>query len=192
MKLFGSLPSPYVRRIRLLLADHHYEFVNLNIFSDDDRATLVRLNPTRKIPMLLDHEQVIFDSGLIYRYMSNKFGLTPLSWPEENQLILINAANDSLVELLLCQRSGFDIAEDKLFFNLQRERVAEVLAILEQQTQQGLFNDWNYVAMSLYCLADWIAFRQLWSLEPFPALQDFLNANQQQPAVQSSDPRHSA
>lgn len=192
MKLYGSLPSPYVRRIRLFLAERHYEFVNLNIFSEADRATLIRLNPTRKIPMLLDHEQVIFDSGLIYRYVSAKFALAPLGWSEENQLILINAANDSLVELLLCQRSGFDIADDKLFFNLQRERVAEVLAILDQQAQQGQFNDWNYVAMSLYCLVDWIEFRKLWSLDPFPALQDFLKANEQQAAVQSSDPRHSS
>ena len=192
MKLYGSIPSPYVRRIRLLLAERNYEFVNLNIFSETDRATLIRLNPTRKIPMLLDHEQVIFDSGLIYRYLSDKFGLAPLSWPAENQLILINAANDSLVELLLCQRSGFDISEDKLFFNLQRERVAEILAILEQHAQQGLFSDWNYVAMSLYCLVDWIEFRKLWPLELFPALQDFLKANEQQPAVKSSDPRHSA
>ncbi|MCH8538640.1 MAG: glutathione S-transferase family protein [Alkalimonas sp.] len=191
MKLFGSIPSPYVRRIRLLLADKHYEFVNLNIFSDEDRATLVRLNPTRKIPMLLDGDQVIFDSGLIYRYLSDKFAMEPLSWPQENHLMLINAANDSLVELLLCTRSGFDIAEDKLFFNLQRERVAEVLAVLDQLAEQGQFSDWNYAAISLYCLLDWIEFRQLWSLEPFSALQDFIRVNHDRPAVQSSDPRHS-
>ena len=189
MKLFGSIPSPYVRRIRLLLAEHHYEFVNLNIFSDDDRATLVRLNPTRKIPMLLDAEQVIFDSGLIYRYLRDKFALQPLSWSQENHLILINAANDSLVELLLCTRSGFDIAEDKLFFNLQRERVAEVLAVLDELVQQGQFSQWNYAAISLYCLLDWIEFRQLWPLEPFHALQDFLQSNDHRPAVHNSDPR---
>ncbi|MEE2025710.1 glutathione S-transferase family protein [Alkalimonas mucilaginosa] len=189
MKLFGSVPSPYVRRIRMLLADTSYEFVNLNIFAEQDRATLIRLNPTRKIPMLVDGDQVIFDSGLIYRYLCQKLQLPALSWPQENQIILINAANDSLVELLICQRSGFDTNDDKLFFNLQRERVAEVLAVLEQQVRDQAFNDWNYAAICLYCLLDWIAFRNLWPLGSFPALQQFLSQNQQQPGVASSDPR---
>ncbi|MDP4528902.1 glutathione S-transferase family protein [Alkalimonas delamerensis] len=189
MKLFGSIPSPYVRRIRLLLADSAYEFVNLNIFSEQDRATLVRLNPTRKIPMLLDGDQVIFDSGLIYRYLSEKLGRPLLSWAQENQVVLINAVNDSLVELLLCQRSGLDTSDDKLFFNLQRERVAEVLAVLEQQAAQQHFSDWNYAAICLYSLLDWIDFRQLWSLEPFPTLQQFVAANQHQAGVALSDPR---
>ena len=189
MKLFGSIPSPYVRRIRMLLADRSYEFVNLNIFSEQDRATLIRLNPTRKIPMLVDQEQVIFDSNLIYRYLCQKLALPALSWPQENQIILINAANDSLVELLICQRSGFDTNDDKLFFNLQRERVGEVLAVLEQQVQADAFSDWNYAAICLYCLLDWIAFRNLWPMDAFPALSQFVSANQHQPGVASSDPR---
>ncbi|WP_333607321.1 glutathione S-transferase family protein [Arsukibacterium sp.] len=189
MKLYGSQTSPYVRRIRLLLANEAYQFVNLNIFDGPDRATLINYNPARKIPMLLDHEQVIYDSGVIFRYLADKFGFAALSWAEENQLTLINAANDSLVELLLCKRSGFNILEDKLFFSLQHERVSGALAALEQLVAAGEFSKWQYPAIALYCLLDWISFRELTSLAHYPKLQAFLQQHQSEAAVALSDPR---
>ena len=133
MQLLGSVASPFVRRLRLVLAGQPYQFVALNIFESEGRSVLVQHNPARKVPVLVDGEQVIFDSGVIYRYLASKLKLTPLSWDQENGLTTINACTDSLVELLLCKRSGFDVTEDKLFFNLQHERIQATLEALEQQ-----------------------------------------------------------
>ncbi|OBP15053.1 glutathione S-transferase [Rheinheimera sp. SA_1] len=189
MKLFGSMSSPFVRRLRLLLVSQPYEFISLNIFETAGRETLVQLNPTRKVPMLQDGELVIFDSGVIFRYLCQKLQLPALSWADENRLTMINAVNDSLVEILLCQRSGFDTHSDKLFFNLQHERVVGTLQVLEQQAAAGQFDDWDYLAMSLYCLLDWAEFRQLTDLKPYPALQQFVQAAQDRPGVVQTDPR---
>lgn len=191
MKLFGSVASPFVRRLRLFLVGQPFEFVSMNIFETAGRATLVQLNPTRKVPMLQDGDQVIFDSGVIFRYLLQKLHRPALSWAEENRLTMINAVNDSLVELLLCQRSGFDIHSDKLFFNLQHERIEGTLQVLEQQAAAGQFKQWDYVAISLFCLIDWMLFRQLGDLTQYPALQQFLAEHQQQPGVAQSDPRQS-
>ena len=120
MKLYGSQTSPYVRRIRLLLANQSYQFVNMHIFAEEDRQTLLALNPTLKIPMLEQEGKIIFDSGVIYRFLAAQFQLAALSWYQENQLTVINAVSDSLVSLFLCQRSGLDTNEDRLFFNLQK------------------------------------------------------------------------
>ncbi|HSG53014.1 MAG TPA: glutathione S-transferase N-terminal domain-containing protein, partial [Rheinheimera sp.] len=79
MKLYGSQTSPYVRRIRLLLADVPHDFVNMNIFAGSDRELLAAKNPTLRIPMLEDNEQMIFDSGVIYRYLAAKLHTKPLS-----------------------------------------------------------------------------------------------------------------
>lgn len=191
MQLFGSVASPFVRRLRLLLVDQPYEFISLNIFESAGRETLVRLNPTRKVPMLQDGELVIFDSGVIFRYLCQKLQLPALSWSDENRLTMINAVNDSLVEILLCQRSGFDTNSDKLFFNLQHERIGGTLQVLEQQAAEGQFAKWDYLAISLYCLVDWIAFRQLVDLSPYPALQRFCANAQNQSGVAQTDPRKS-
>lgn len=189
MKLYGSTSSPFVRRLRLFLANRPYEFVTLNIFEATDRELLTQLNPTHKIPMLHDEQQVVFDSGIIYRYLAEKFNVRPLSWPQENTLTTINAANDSLVELLLCKRSGFNVEEDKLFFKLQRDRVTATLQVLSDKVRNGEFAEWNYLSISLYCLVDWILFRELVDLAKFPALLAFRNANMDQAAVAVSDPR---
>lgn len=189
MKLYGSQTSPYVRRIRLLLAETEFDFINLNIFGGADRETLASINPALRIPMLDDDGQIIFDSGVIYRYLAAKLALTPLSWYQENQLTVINAVSDSLVMLLQCNRSGMDTSEDKLFFNLQRERVATSLYVLEQQAANGEFARWNYVAMALYSLIDWTLFRELLELDDYPALLQFARDNAQQAKIADSDPR---
>ena len=189
MKLYGSQTSPYVRRIRLLLASTPHEFVNLNIFAGADRETLAAINPALRIPMLQDGDRAIFDSAVIYRYLAAKLGLDALSWYQENQLTVINAVSDSLVMLLQCSRSGFDTNDDKLFFNLQRERVATSLYVLEQQADNGEFAQWDYVAMALYSLVDWTLFRELMEFDDYPALQAFLAQNKAQPVIKDSDPR---
>ena len=189
MKLYGSQTSPYVRRIRLLLATTSHEFINLNIFSGAGRETLAAINPALRIPMLDDAGQVIFDSGVIYRYLATKMGLAPLSWYQENQLTLINAVNDSLVSLFLCSRSGLNTNEDRLFFNAQKERIAASMFVLEQQAANQEFANWQYPAMALYCLLDWVIFRELLDLDDYPALLAFHAANQQQAGAAVSDPR---
>jgi glutathione S-transferase len=174
----------------MLLVDQPYEFVTLNIFDQQDRAVLIAHNPARKVPMLLDGEQIIFDSGVIYRYLAAKLQLAPLSWQQENQLTLINAANDSLVELLLCQRSGFDIQDDKLFFKLQHERIEAILSHFEEAVKAGQFQQWDYLAMSLYSLLDWLIFREMADLSAYPTLRQYLQTFANHPAVLSTDPRH--
>ena len=91
--------------------------------------------------------------------------------------------------LLQCSRSGFDTNDDKLFFNLQRERVATSLYVLEQQADNGEFAQWDYVAMALYSLVDWTLFRELMEFEDYPALLAFLVQNKSQPMIKDSDPR---
>lgn len=192
MKLMGSTTSPFVRRIRLWLDQTPYDFLNLDIFSETGREVLRSSNPTRKIPMLIDDAQSVFDSRIIHRYLNQKLNREPpLSWDRENLLTLIDAANDSYVELLLTGRSGVDVSADTLFFNLQRERIQSTLEALEQAAQDGQFSDWDFASICLYCLLDWCQFRKLESFEAFPALQQFKAAQANRPIVIATDPRQS-
>jgi glutathione S-transferase len=80
LKLYGSTTSPYVRRIRMLLANVEHDFISMQIFAGDDRAHLMSKNPTLKIPMLEDGEDIIFDSRVIFRYLTEKYSLPALTW----------------------------------------------------------------------------------------------------------------
>lgn len=189
MKLYGSIPSPYVRRIRLFLEGREYQFVNLDIFADEDRKLLTDANPAQKIPALIDGEDCIYDSGIIYRYLTEKFQSPKLTWQQENLLTLIDAVNDSLVSMLILKRSGFDIEQDKFFFNLQRERCQQVLTVLEGEVKKGSFEEWNYLTISLYTLLDWVQFRELYDLTPYCALTEFVSKLNNKEIVKSTDPR---
>ena len=133
MQLIGSVTSPFVRRIRLYLAliDKNYQFINLDIFTEQDRAFLTQKNPTLKVPALIDRDLTIYDSRVIFRYLTEKYQLSALSWQQENLLTLIDAANDSLVSILLSKRSELPVDDNVMFFNLQRERLTTVFAALE-------------------------------------------------------------
>ncbi|WP_336365670.1 glutathione S-transferase family protein [Marinobacter sp. C2H3] len=188
MKLIGSSTSPYVRRIRILLGEEPHEFVNLDIYGEG-RDELRRNNPALKIPMLEDDGQALFDSRIIARYLSARQNLDPLTWDQENQLTLIDAANDSAVALLLSKRSGLNIDEDVLYFNLQRERIMTTLRTLAAQVDDGQFDAWNYPAICLYCLVDWLDFRGLVDFSEAASLIAFRDQRRDNPWVAQTDPR---
>ncbi|TMP45127.1 glutathione S-transferase [Pseudoalteromonas citrea] len=192
MQLFGSDTSPYARRIRLFIAHHalDIDYIHLDIFSDAGRKELIAHNPARKIPFLVNGSQQISDSNVIFRYLNEHYDLPRLTWWQENQLTNINACNDSLVELLICDRSGFDTNSDALFFNLQRERIEQVLLDLNEQCVKTHFLDCQYLQISLYCLLDWIVFRELTDLTSFAALLNFHTVQSQRKGVKQSDPRN--
>ncbi|MCW8833226.1 MAG: glutathione S-transferase family protein [Colwellia sp.] len=192
MKLIGSTTSPFVRRLRLyftLLNVTDFDFVNLDIFSSQDRQLLTDNNPAQKVPALVDEGQCLYDSRVIFRYLSQKYQQAPLSWAQENTLTLIDAANDSLVSILLLGRSEIDTSEDKLFFNLQHERVEQVMSVLAQMVTQGDFDDWHYPAICLFCLLDWVSFRQLYDFSDKKPLSDFYQQAMSNAGVNETDPR---
>lgn len=190
MKLLGSTTSPYVRRIRLLLADTDYEFVNLDIYGEN-RDVLRRNNPALKIPMLIDNDQEIYDSRVISRYIHEQQALPPLSWDQENQLTLIDAANDSAVILLLSERSGIDTKSGAMFHELQRERIMMTMRTLSAMVEAGSFEQWHYPSICLYCLIDWVDFRGLVDFSGVESLVSWRDRMKGQPGVEATDPRQS-
>jgi len=141
------------------------------------------------VPALVDDEQCIYDSRVIFRYLSQKYQQVPLSWSQENLLTLIDAANDSLVSLLLLNRSEIDTSENKLFFNLQHERVKQVMPVLSQAAADGDFEQWHYPAICLYCLLDWVEFRQLYDYSQHKPLVSFYQQAMTNTGVSETDPR---
>lgn len=72
MKLIGSLTSPFVRKVRIVLAEKkiEYDFV---VDSPWNESTQVpQFNPLGKVPVLLiDDDKPLFDSRVIVEYLDN-------------------------------------------------------------------------------------------------------------------------
>lgn len=189
MKILGSTTSPYVRRLKLFFLSRGIEFIDMDIFEANSRTLLTDNNPIQKIPVLIDNEQIIYDSNVIYRYLSEKYQLDKMSWHQENLLTLINGANDALVSMLVLERSAIDTSEDALFFNLQRERVQHIMKSLSEAVAKGEFNSWHYLSVSLFCLLDWMAFRSLYQWQDDQTLLAFFEQYNREPMVKETDPR---
>lgn len=189
VRILGSKPSPYVRRIRLWLDGIDYEFVPQDYLSREGREALKRSTPAMKVPVLIDGEQTIYDSRVIYNYLNEKLQRESLTWEQQNTLTLIDAVNDSLVILLLLARSGLDSGGDLLIAELQQGRIAETLAVLDQKVADGEFEQWQYPAICLYCLVDWALFRELHDFSGFPNLLAFHQRQAERQSVKRTDPR---
>ena len=91
--------------------------------------------------------------------------------------------------LLLSARSGIDTNEDLMFFNLQRERIMMTFRTLAAMVDDGQFSQWSYPAICLYCLVDWIDFRDLVDFTGVESLLGFRDQHRDQPLVAATDPR---
>ncbi|MBE0508451.1 MAG: glutathione S-transferase family protein [Marinospirillum sp.] len=189
MKLYGSATSPFVRRLRIWLEHADYQFIALDIFSPNGRAQLEAISPARKIPLLEIGKERIYDSRVIFNYLNDKQQREELDIQDENDLTLIDEASLAFVQLFLLKKSGLDIEQDALYFNLQRERINSLMMHLEGLVSSGRFSNWNYPAICLYCLLDWIELREMFNLENTPALMAFRNKHQQHDHVIKTDPR---
>jgi len=70
MKLIGSLTSPYVRKVRIVMAEKKldYEFVNEDVWSAT--TTIGKSNPLGKVPCLvMEGSEALYDSRVIVEYL---------------------------------------------------------------------------------------------------------------------------
>jgi glutathione S-transferase len=77
MKLLGSLTSPFVRKVRVVMAEKRIECDFEQHDPWDEATPIPRFNPLGKVPVLLmDDGTALFDSRVIVEYLD---GLTPVS-----------------------------------------------------------------------------------------------------------------
>lgn len=186
--LYGSIPSPYVRRIRMLLEGQDYQFEIVDLYNDAARAEYAKLNPLKKMPMMVDAEQKLYDSHVIAQYIQDKFNLPQPSFDELNLVSGVDAVVDSLIVIFYGKRSEFAISKDKLIFQLQLERIPDVLAWLNEQAKQGGFNQWGYASIALVSLVNWVEFRNLYDLTPYEDLLAAVDLHRERAIVKSTMP----
>ena len=76
MKLIGAVTSPYVRKVRIVMAEKKldYQFVQEDVWSAD--TTIGASNPLGKVPCLvMEGGEAVFDSRVIVEYLD---GLSPV------------------------------------------------------------------------------------------------------------------
>lgn len=185
--LIGSLPSPFVRRIRMVMEHIPHEFKPLNIYEPHDAEELKKHTPINQIPVLLDGETKIWDSRVIFNYLSEKHEIQKLSWPEENLLTAIEGALNAGVALLLMKRSGIDTNQPYMIVERHKERIDSILNYLKSYAENEGLIHWNFVSISLYSFLDWGVFREIIDLSERPEYLNFLATHCERAIVKGTE-----
>lgn len=107
MKLIGSLTSPYVRKVRIVLAEKKldYQFVQEDVWGSD---AILASNPLGKVPCLvMEGGEAVFDSRVIVEYvdaLSPVGKLLPTAGRERAEVRTWEALADGVLDALILAR----------------------------------------------------------------------------------------
>ena len=108
MRLIGAPSSPYVRKVRAVMAEKKldYQFVPENVWADDTR--IGESNPLGKVPCLvMDGQDAVFDSRVIVEYLDTLSPVGKLIPPSGRQRVEVKtweALADGLLDAAILAR----------------------------------------------------------------------------------------
>lgn len=108
MKIIGSLTSPYVRKVRVVMIDKKldYRFVEEDVWHAD--TSIAQANPLGKVPCLvMEGGEAVFDSRVIVEYLdalSPVGRLIPVSGRERAECKTWEALGDGLLDAAILAR----------------------------------------------------------------------------------------
>ena len=167
LKLIGSLTSPYVRKIRILLADKQldYEFILDDVWSA--QPNVLQFNPLGQVPaIILPSGEVLTDSRSIVEYIEYAYPSTDkLSHSQKLQIIKYQALAEGIIDTSVKYRVE-QIRPEALqwpdWLSRQQGKLDRVFEVLNNHlaTEHWLANQQYSIAdITLQCALNFIDFR---------------------------------
>ena len=201
MKLLGSLASPYVRKVRIVLAEKklEYAFVLEDVWSPE--TTIGQSNPLGKVPcLIMEDGGAMFDSRVIVEYldtMSPVGKLIPGSGRERASVKCWEALADGvldagiLVRLERTQRAA-ELQSDA-WIERQLAKVRSGLKAMSQGLGESPYCVGTHLSLAdvaVGCALGWIAFRfpELNWREDYPNLGRLFDKLSDRPSFRDTVP----
>lgn len=140
MKLIGSLSSPYVRKVRIVLAEKRidHQWIAEDVWATD--TTIQRSNPLGKVPcLILEDGSALYDSRVICQYLDMQPPANSLIPTEIGQRIrtlrweaLADGVLDAGVLIRLEQTRRDPAQQSEPWVARQRSKVDQGLVVMAQ------------------------------------------------------------
>ena len=172
MKLIGSAASPYVRKVRIVMAEKRldYQFVQENVWAGD--TTIAQSNPLGKVPCLvLEGGDAMFDSRVIVEYLdtlSPVGKLIPQQSRERAEVKTWEALADGVMDAGVLWRleatwaERADTERSQAWMDRQRGKVESGLAAMSKGLGEKALCSAIHLTLSdvaVGCAIGWIGFR---------------------------------
>lgn len=170
MKLIGSNASPYVRKVRVVMAEKKldYSFVLEDVWSPQSK--IADLNPLAKVPcLIMEDGGAMFDSRVIVEYIDTLTPvgkLIPAHGRERAEVKCWEALADGVMDagvLVRLERTQRPAAQQsKAWIERQMAKVDSGLAAMSSGLGDSTFctgNHYTLADVAVGCALGWIAFR---------------------------------
>ena len=203
MKLIGSNASPYVRKVRVVMAEKRldYQFVQEDVWAAD--TTIASSNPLGKVPCLvMEGSEAMFDSRVIVEYLdtlSPVGKLIPQQSRERAEVKTWEALADGVVDAGILWRleatwaKRADGERSQAWMDRQRTKVVAGIDAMAKGLGDKPFCSGIHLSLSdiaVGCALGWISFRfpQIdWRAE-HPNLGRLCDKLQQRPSFADTQP----
>ena len=186
MKLIGSVTSPYVRKVRIVMAEKKldYQFVTEDVWSD--QTSIHTSNPLGKVPcLIMEGHEAVFDSRVIVEYLdtlSPVGKLIPTGGRERAEVKTWEALADGLLDAALLARmeavwtERADSERSQAWIDRQLNKIQHALAAMSHGLGDKAFCSGIHLSLSdiaVGCAVGYLDFRfpQIDWRTPYPNLQ---------------------
>ena len=170
MKLLGSVPSPYTRKVRVVLAEKKIdcEFETVDVNPPDNSVNAH--NPLGKVPaLLLDDGSALYDSRVIVEFLDNVSPLARLIPEDRRERVAVRRwealADGSLdagllirYESLRPKKERSRAWSDKQTGKLERDLAAIAAELGERAWCHG--DRYSLADIAVGCCLGWVEFRR--------------------------------
>ena len=172
MKLIGAVGSPYVRKVRMVLAEKKldYQFVPENVWSETTQ--IGASNPLGKVPcLILESGEAVFDSRVIVEYLdtlSPVGKLIPSTGRERVEVKTWEALADGLLDASILARleatwaGRSDAQRSPAWIDRQMGKVTQSLQAMEMGMGEKTYCSGIHMSLSdiaVVCALGYLDFR---------------------------------
>ena len=203
MKLIGAVTSPYVRKVRIVMAEKKldYQFVQEDVWADD--TNISASNPLGKVPCLvMEGGEAVFDSRVIVEYLdtlSPVGKLIPPQGRERAEVKTWEALADGVLDagvlarLEATWRYRKDGERSQAWIDRQREKIDAGLQSMSQGLGDKPYCSGIHLSLSdiaVGCALGWLEFRfpEITWRNDYPNLGRLLDKLMQRPSFADTKP----
>jgi glutathione S-transferase len=203
MKLIGSVTSPYVRKVRIVMAEKKldYQFVTEDVWSASTH--IHASNPLGKVPcLIMEGHEAVFDSRVIVEYLdtlSPVGKLIPASGRERAEVKTWEALADGLLDAALLARMEAvwperkDSERSQAWIDRQLDKIQHALQAMSNGLGDKPYCSGIHLSLSdiaVGCAVGYLDFRfpQIDWRTPYPNLYKLYDKLSQRPSFAESLP----
>ena len=200
MKLIGSKTSPYVRKVRVILAERDiaHQFVEESAWTA--ATTVPRYNPLNKVPALqLDDGECFYDSRVIAEYLDSISGskLIPAAGIERARVRRDEALGDGIADAgitAFLERKREASRQDAAWIARQMDKVNAAIAAVATRLGRDAYlggAQLNLADIACACALFWAEFRmpELGWRETYPNLKAWAERMEMRPSFAATRPQ---